>query len=439
MEIIVTINELHKELNSLLPISEEQSKLLERKIRLEFNYNSNHIEGNTLSYAETELLLLSDEIIANHTFRELEEMKASDVAFETVKTLAHSSDSPLTEQFIKEINKVLLVRPYWKDAITLSKEVTKRRISIGEYKKEPNSVMLENGEIYNYSSPLETPALMGDLIEWLRLVEEQKIMHPVEIAAELHYKFVCIHPFDDGNGRISRLLMNYILIKNGFPPIIIKSADKKAYLRALRNADAGDIEAFKKYIAQQLIWSLELSIKAANNENLEEDEDWKKKLSLLKRNLANKDTIRNIKTIEIVQKIITEVIYKACINVVENLSEFDDLFLYKKIFITNRTAGSSTVLDGSKINQDRISNFFFNEIHLILQFQEFTKDPDNPFTVDVDFRIKFSRHKYEFFFDDNLIFKKLYHQIFTDKDIYDFANFIGKTLTSQIEQKINSV
>ena len=55
--------------------------------------------------------------------------------------------------------------------------------------------------------------LMGELIEWYRTEQEKKAMHPVALAALLHYKFVCIHPFDDGNGRISRLLTNYVLLK----------------------------------------------------------------------------------------------------------------------------------------------------------------------------------------------------------------------------------
>src|SRR5687768_10535661 len=189
MDLLPIIEDLHLKFKSLLPLSEEQSKRLEKKIRLEFNYNSNHIEGNTLTYAETELLLIEGEVSGsgNHTFREFQEMKASDLTFHMVKALANSKDDLLTEQFIKEINQRLLVEPYWKEAITIDKQKTQRKISIGEYKKEANSVLLENGEFFNYASPIETPALMGDLLVWLRQTQDKKETHPVEIAAELHY------------------------------------------------------------------------------------------------------------------------------------------------------------------------------------------------------------------------------------------------------------
>jgi Fic family protein len=213
--VISMVQELKKELDSLMPMSKEQEEGLEKKFRLEFNFHSNHIEGNTLTYGETELLLIFDETRGSHTHRDYEEMKASDVALEMIKEQAKDTSHPLTEMFIKNLNQVLLVRPYWKDAITPEGVETKRKILIGEYKKFPNTVRLTNGEIFNYASPSETPGLMGALIEWLRQEEEKKELHPVEIAALLHYKFVSIHPFDDGNGRISRLLMNYILYKTG--------------------------------------------------------------------------------------------------------------------------------------------------------------------------------------------------------------------------------
>lgn len=280
-EIDLLIDELHH----LLPMKAEDKRLLDKKLRLEFNYNSNHLEGNTLTYGETELLLYFDKTTGNHDLREYEEMKAHDVAFNFVKDLAESKEVPLTEAAIKNLNKILLVRPFWKDAVTADGQPTRRQIKVGDYKEYPNSVRLQNGEIFHYASPAETPVKMGELIAWFREEEEKKELHPVVLAALLHYRFVLIHPFDDGNGRISRLLMNYVLLRNDLPPVIIKSSDKKNYLFALNRADTGNLEAFVQYIADQLAWSLRLNIKAAKSESIEEVDDIDKEIELLKRSL----------------------------------------------------------------------------------------------------------------------------------------------------------
>jgi len=288
--LIEKIESLRQELSALQPLPAEQQEKLDRKFRLEFNYNSNHIEGNTLTYGETMLYLIFDQVTGEHKGREYEEMRASDVALKLVQEYAADKERPLNETFIKELNKIILVRPYWADAITPDGHHTQREISIGDYKKYPNSVKLQNGEMFHYASPQETPAKMSDLVQWYREEIEKKELHPVEIAALLHYRFVRIHPFDDGNGRISRLLMNYVLYGYGYPPVIIKSANKKDYLRALNKADIGDINAFVEYITEQLIWSLETSVKAAKGENIEESDDVEKEIAIWKKEIKKRKT-----------------------------------------------------------------------------------------------------------------------------------------------------
>lgn len=260
------VDALKKEFDGLQPMLPEYRARLDKKFRLELNYNNNHIEGNTLTYGETELLLIFDKTTGDHEMREYEEMKSHDVALKMIKELAEQPNELLTEKFIRELNQVILVRPFYKDAITHDGQNIKRLIAVGEYKSMPNSVRLQNGEVFHYATPAETPALMYDLVSWYHSATAEKNIHPCNVAAELHYRFVRIHPFDDGNGRISRLLMNYHLQKCGYPPVIIKSADKRNYLFALNKADVGDMDAFRKYIAEQLVQSLQVSIKAAQGE-----------------------------------------------------------------------------------------------------------------------------------------------------------------------------
>ncbi|MBV8253877.1 MAG: Fic family protein [Chitinophaga sp.] len=270
---ISTINELAQKLRDLQPIKPEFQDHINKKMRLEFNYNSNHIEGNTLTYQETKQLLIFDKTSGNHDLREFEEMKAHDVAFEIIKEMAADKERPLSESTIRSLHVVLLVRPYWKDAVTSSGQPSRKQIQVGTYKTEPNNVRLSNGRIFHYAMPEETPALMQEMVDWYRKEENARQLHPLQLAALLHYKFVRVHPFDDGNGRLSRLLMNYALLRNNYPPVIIKSIDKRNYLFALNEADGGNLDYFVHYIGQQLIWSLELYLQGANGEMLSEVAD----------------------------------------------------------------------------------------------------------------------------------------------------------------------
>ena len=233
---IDTVNALKAAYDKKLPMKAEYEERLEKKLRLEFNYHSNHIEGNTLTYEQTQLLLLFDRS-SNVPAHDIYEMKAHDIALSQIKEMAKDNERPLTELFIKELNKLILVKPFWKDAISYDGTPTRKKIEIGQYKTTSNSVRLRNGEIHEYASPVDTPVLMNDLLDWYN--ENKEIQHPVQLAAEFHYKFVCIHPFDDGNGRVARLIMNYILLKNNYPPVVIKSDDKENYLQPCRKQIPG--------------------------------------------------------------------------------------------------------------------------------------------------------------------------------------------------------
>ena len=81
----------------------------------------------------------------------------------------------------------------------------------------------------------------------------KRSLHPVELASWVHNRFVQIHPFTDGNGRASRLMMNWLLMRNGFPPVIIEARNKEEYYRAIEDADKGSHQPFSKFLAHQLL------------------------------------------------------------------------------------------------------------------------------------------------------------------------------------------
>ncbi len=324
---IQTIELLRKELDDLRPLKKEDEERLWKKFRLEWSYNSNHIEGNTLTYGETELLLIFGKTTGDHTLREYEEMKAHDIAVNWIREQAIEVDDRFNEGFIRELNRLILKEPFFKSAETLDGKETQKQIIPGDYKSSPNSVRLSTGEMFYYASPEETPAKMGDLVQWYRQAITDAQLHPVQIAAELHYKFVLIHPFDDGNGRVARLLMNYTLMRAGYPPIIIPTKDKKAYLDALNKVDTKvDTEAFAGYIAKQLIWSLELNLKAAKGEDIEEDDDLDKEIEVFKVSQKGSATVfsKTPKTIRLAYMNFVEVLFSKWIE--ESKKRFSELF-----------------------------------------------------------------------------------------------------------------
>lgn len=116
-------------------------------------------------------------------------------------------------------------------------ESTSYVIHAGRYKTRPNSVITRYGDRFEYASPEETPALMTDLVNWYNQAEQSQKFTPVELAAIFHYRYIRIHPFEDGNGRIARMMANYILCRHGFPMIVVRSRKKNEYLEALHKTD----------------------------------------------------------------------------------------------------------------------------------------------------------------------------------------------------------
>lgn len=222
---------------NIQPLSEKDREMLSRRFTVDFNYNSNHIEGNTLTYGQTEILLLFGKVIGEADVRDIEEMTASNVGLRTMTEEAAVKDIPLTQNFIRTLHKTLL-----RDDYTVYRNLpggVQRSyvIHAGQYKTRPNSVITRYGDRFEYASPEETPGLMADLVDWYNTAEQEGKLSPVELAALFHYRYIRIHPFEDGNGRIARLMVNYILTRHKYPMIVVRSRKKSEYLEALHRAD----------------------------------------------------------------------------------------------------------------------------------------------------------------------------------------------------------
>ena len=231
------IEDVMNEWNALQPLSDRDREMLSRRFTIDFNYNSNHIEGNTLTYGQTEILLMFGKIVGEADVRDVHEMTASNVGLKMMKEEALLKEIPLTQHFIRTLHKTLLREDYTVYRTLPGGVQTSYVIHAGQYKTRPNSVITRYGDQFEYATPEETPALMSDLVDWYNDAERSGKFTPIELAAIFHYRYIRIHPFEDGNGRIARLMVNYILTRHDYPMIVVRSRKKKEYLEALHRTD----------------------------------------------------------------------------------------------------------------------------------------------------------------------------------------------------------
>ena len=263
------------------PLSEDDRNRLSRRFTVDFNYNSNHIEGNTLTYGQTELLLLFGKVIGEANVKDVQDMTASNVGLKMMEVEALETQQPLTQSFIRTLHRTLLREDYTVYRNLPGGVQTSYTVHAGQYKTRSNSVITRYGDRFEYASPEETPGLMTDLVDWYNKAEAERKLTPVELAVLFHYRYIRIHPFEDGNGRIARLIFNYILSRHGYPMIVVRSKSKRHYLEALHQADLivgtsphdgahaplKNIRPFHKYMANLIAHEIENDVLFVTEKN----------------------------------------------------------------------------------------------------------------------------------------------------------------------------
>jgi Fic family protein len=209
---------LKKELDELRPLSTEIVKSLKTYFDVDFTYNSTAIEGNTFSYQETKILLLDGITIGGKSVREHLEIINHKEAIDYIEELSKKGVNELKKTDIFNIHSIILQKIDPDNA--------------GKYRNTPVYVLLQDGERHIFCDPLFIIDEMDRYFNWLFTEKKE---HPVIAAAEAHTKFVSIHPFIDGNGRTGRLIMNLVLLQNGYVPVIIKNDKRINYLTALES------------------------------------------------------------------------------------------------------------------------------------------------------------------------------------------------------------
>jgi len=230
-------------LNSFRPLPVSAVEKLKEQFEIEMTYNSNAIEGNSLTLKETYLVINEGITIKGKPLKDHLEAKSHKEALDYLYTLVESGkNDTVSEKFIRSLNHIVM------------QEVDKEWA--GKYR---NSGVIIGGSDHRPPEALEIPQLMQNLMSWVW--DNKKKLHPVELASILHHKLVSIHPFFDGNGRTARLTMNIILIQSGFPLVIVLKNDRKRYYRTLSLADKGKYDQFVNFIARAVERTLDIYLR----------------------------------------------------------------------------------------------------------------------------------------------------------------------------------
>jgi len=241
---------------SMAKLNEATSYRIFEKLTMIRVYHSNAIEGSQLSLQDT-ISFLQDDII-NEQKPVLDHLDALGhaAAIGLVGSTLRQGEK-VDQNFVCEVNE-LLTKHTTTIAIASSTEVAS---TSGMYKQTPNSIKLASGQIHETVDPEQVVQEMIELFHFC----EHSTAHPIVKAAIAHFNFIRIHPFEHGNGRGARILMNLILQRHDLPPAVIKVEDKDQYLNCLHLAENGDIVPFIEFVASSLVQTMEFILEAAGH------------------------------------------------------------------------------------------------------------------------------------------------------------------------------
>lgn len=237
------IDEKLAKLNSLRPLSPSAVTKLREQFSIEMTYNSNAIEGNSLTLKETAWIIKDGLTIKGKPLRDHLEARDHYQALGYLYELIEKGPrQTVSEVLIRNLHKLVVRETESEDA---------------ENYRQTN-VMITGSDHFPPDSS-QIPSAMSKLVEWLRANTPK--LHPIELAALIHHKLVYIHPFIDGNGRTARLAMNLILLNLGYPLVVILKNDRRKYYRVLALADKGGYLPLVSFVAQAVERSLNIYLK----------------------------------------------------------------------------------------------------------------------------------------------------------------------------------
>lgn len=242
--LLTRISQKKKQMDALRPLSPDLVRRLHSEMRILHTYNSNAIEGNTLTLSETKVVLLEGITVGGKSLVEHLEAANNAQGFDLMVTLAQG-DVPVNHITVQQLHEV----------------VTRGILdSAGRYRTKNVRI---TGAV---RSPPDWHTIVREMDALFLSITSPGRTVP-ETAAYLHHRFVAIHPFLDGNGRVARLLMNLYLIRHGYTPVIVQTGDRQRYYDALRQADEGNVGPFTIFVAHAINDALSQTLAVAGGQD----------------------------------------------------------------------------------------------------------------------------------------------------------------------------
>ncbi len=229
-DIFDEIDKLQQEIRSREPLDDHLLQQIKEYYRIGLTYTSNALEGNSLTETETKIILEEGITIGGKPLKDHFEVVGHSEAFNYMYTLL--KQQRFSEDDIKKLHYLFYYR--------IDKD------NAGAYRTFKAFI---TGSKYPLPLPQDVPTLMQDFVQKIKKIKKEK--HPVEYAALMHKEFVFIHPFVDGNGRVARLLMNLILLQEGYNIVVIPPIVRKEYIQALEKAHTDDHDFI--YLIAQMV------------------------------------------------------------------------------------------------------------------------------------------------------------------------------------------
>jgi Fic family protein len=355
------IDFLQKRIDDYGELSDEVKKKINYKFRLDWNYYSNSMEGNTLTMDETRSVMVGNLTVGGKPIKDVLEMKGHDEVISEILKIG-KGELRFSEARIREIHKAIM-----------HEEDETKKSKIGGWKTEPNYIYNYKNERFDFVLPVEVPAKMHDLLNKtnaaIDAIQQNKkdAPHPVDVALQFHLDYVIIHPFYDGNGRTARIFANLLLISFGYPPFWVKTNERSIYSQYIGDIQGygGSAELFYEFAAGLILRSQQLVLDAIEGKDISEEDDLDKELQLLRAELKGEDLLTAIASVDTICGAIKQNIiplFKIIEEKCESLNEFF-FFIGRTIeFQVQGEAGKRVV--GSNVSkwEDIEINFLENQI-----------------------------------------------------------------------------